>query len=105
MAFRFLHLTRPGDKLPEAYIILGCTITMQVESRPLSAFAPTRPALFPHLIIRGVAIALCGLVLNACSMGQMVARSSLSILDSGNIAMNRETDLELARAAIDRKSV
>jgi hypothetical protein len=33
-------------------------------------------------------------------MGQMVARSSLSILDSGNIAMNRETDLELARAAI-----
>jgi hypothetical protein len=33
-------------------------------------------------------------------MGQMVARSSLSILESGNIAMNRETDLELARAAI-----
>jgi hypothetical protein len=33
-------------------------------------------------------------------MGQMVARSSLSILDSGNVAMNRETDLELARAAI-----
>lgn len=73
---------------------------MQVESRPLSALAPTRPALFPHLIIRGVAIALCGLVLNACSMGQMVARSSLSILDSGNVAMNREADLELARAAI-----
>jgi len=47
-----------------------------------------------------MAIALCGLVLSACSMGQMVARSSLSILDSGNIAMNRETDLELARAAI-----
>ena len=73
---------------------------MQVEIRPLSALAPTRPALFPHLVIRGVSIVLCGLVLNACSMGQMVARSSLSILDSGNIAMNRETDLELARAAI-----
>ncbi|GAB4507927.1 MAG: hypothetical protein Tsb0026_05250 [Sulfuricaulis sp.] len=47
-----------------------------------------------------MSIVLCGLVLNACSMGQMVARSSLSILESGNIAMNRETDLELARAAI-----
>lgn len=33
-------------------------------------------------------------------MGQMVARSSLPILESGNIAMNRETDLELARDAI-----
>lgn len=73
---------------------------MQVEIRPVSALAPTRPALLPHLIIRGVAIALCGLVLNACTMGQMVARSSLPILESGNIAMNRETDLELARAAI-----
>jgi len=39
-------------------------------------------------------------MLGACSMGQMVARSSLSILDSGNVAMNRETDLELARDAI-----
>ncbi len=73
---------------------------MQVEIRSLSAHASTRPALLPHLIIRGVSIVLCGLVLNACSMGQMVARSSLSILESGNIAMNRETDLELARAAI-----
>ena len=73
---------------------------MPVENRPLSAPAPMRPALLPHLITRGVSIALCGLILNACSMGQMVARSSLSILDSGNIAMNRETDLELARTAI-----
>ncbi len=73
---------------------------MQVEIRPLSALAPTRPAMLTHLIIRGVSIALCGLVLNACSMGQMVARSSLPIVESGNVAMNRETDLELARAAI-----
>lgn len=73
---------------------------MQVESRPLSAHTLGQPALLPHLIIRSLSIVLCGLVLNACSMGQMVARSSLSILDSGNIAMNRETDLELARAAI-----
>lgn len=50
--------------------------------------------------LRAVAVAACALALNACTMGQMVARSSLSILDSGNIAMNRETDLELARAAI-----
>jgi hypothetical protein len=33
-------------------------------------------------------------------MGQMVARSSLPLVESGNVAMNRETDLELARAAI-----
>jgi hypothetical protein len=45
-------------------------------------------------------IALAGIILNACSMGQMVARSTLPILESGNVAMNRETDLELARAAI-----
>jgi len=30
----------------------------------------------------------------------MVARSSLPILESGNVAMNQETDLDLARAAI-----
>lgn len=54
----------------------------------------------PNSLSRAVAIGVCALALNACTMGQMVARSSLSILDSGNIAMNRETDLELARAAI-----
>ena len=45
-------------------------------------------------------VGLCGALLGACSMGQMVARSSLPILESGNVAMNRETDLDLARAAI-----
>ena len=53
-----------------------------------------------HCLARALVIGLCALALSACSMGQMVARSSLSILESGNIAMNRETDLELARAAI-----
>jgi hypothetical protein len=72
---------------------------MQVESIPLPAPAPVRPASFT-LLIRVVPLLVCGLMLGACSMGQMVARSSLSILDSGNVAMNRETDLELARAAI-----
>lgn len=43
---------------------------------------------------------VCITMLSACSMGQIVARSSLPILESGNIAMNSETDLELARAAI-----
>jgi len=45
-------------------------------------------------------ICLCVLALNACTMGQMVARSSLPVIESGNVAMNRETDLELARDAI-----
>ncbi len=45
-------------------------------------------------------IGLCALLLNACSTGQIVARSSLSIMDSGVAAMNREPDLELAKAAI-----
>lgn len=39
-------------------------------------------------------------LLTACSMGQIVVRSSQAILDSGIDAMNRETDLQLARAAI-----
>lgn len=51
-------------------------------------------------LVKSLAIAVSAIILNACSMGQIVARSSLSILDSGNVAMNRETDLELARAAI-----
>ena len=38
--------------------------------------------------------------LSACSMGQMVARSSVSILDGAVDAMNRETDLVLAESAI-----
>lgn len=54
----------------------------------------------PRSLSRAVAIGLCCVVLGACSMGQMVARSSLPILESGNVAMNNETDLELARAAI-----
>jgi len=51
-------------------------------------------------LTRGLAVGLCALALNACSVGQMVARSSLPVVESGNIAMNRETDLELARDAI-----
>ena len=35
-------------------------------------------------------VGLCGALLGACSMGQMVARSTLPILESGNVAMNRD---------------
>jgi hypothetical protein len=38
--------------------------------------------------------------LGACSMGQIVARTSVSIMDGNIEAMNRETDLVLAEAAI-----
>jgi hypothetical protein len=48
-----------------------------------------------HLILATL-LALLG----GCSMGQMVARSSVSILDGSIEAMNRETDLVLAAAAI-----
>ena len=51
---------------------------------------------FTKIVVTG----LCTLALGACSVGQMVARSSLPVVESGSIAMNRETDLELARAAI-----
>ena len=39
-------------------------------------------------------------LLGACSVGQMVARTSVSIMDGAIDAMNRETDLTLAEAAI-----
>ena len=39
-------------------------------------------------------------LLSACSVGQMVVRGSQTILDSGLDAMNRETDLQLAREAM-----
>lgn len=46
------------------------------------------------------AIALLALLLNGCSMGQMVARTSVTMLDGGVEALNREPDYELAREAI-----
>jgi len=45
-------------------------------------------------------VGLLSLLLTGCSTGQIVARSSLTIMDSGVTSMNRETDLELAKAAI-----
>jgi hypothetical protein len=40
------------------------------------------------------------LLLAGCSTGKMVVRGSQTIMDSGIEAMNRETDLQLARAAM-----
>lgn len=51
-------------------------------------------------LYRGLVLAMVLPWLGACSLGQMVARTSESILDGSIDAMNRETDLELARAAI-----
>ena len=45
-------------------------------------------------------ILLAAALLSACSVGQMVVRGSQTILDSGVDSMNRETDLELAKAAM-----
>ncbi len=45
-------------------------------------------------------ILLTAVLLSACSVGQMVVRGSQTILDSGVDSMNRETDMELARAAM-----
>ncbi len=42
----------------------------------------------------------CWLLLSGCSMNQLVAKSSLGLIDAGVRSMNQETDLELARAAI-----
>jgi hypothetical protein len=50
--------------------------------------------------IRALSTALLLPLLAACSMGQMVARTSVSIMDGNIAAMDRETDLVLAEAAI-----
>ncbi len=50
--------------------------------------------------IRALTTALLLPLLAACSMGQMVARTSASIMDGNIDAMERETDLSLAEAAM-----
>ena len=53
-----------------------------------------------HRLLQIPGILLSVALLSACSVGQMVVRGSQTILDSGVDAMNRETDLELAEAAM-----
>lgn len=50
--------------------------------------------------LRLFSLALLLPLMAACSMGQIVARSSVSIMDGNIQAMDRETDLVLAEAAI-----
>ncbi len=49
-----------------------------------------------RILLLGTALAALG----GCSMSQMVVRTSMSLMESSIVAMNRETDLELARQAI-----
>lgn len=49
-------------------------------------------------VYAGLAIAVS--ILSGCSTGQIVARGASPLIDYGVVAMNRETDLELARASI-----
>ena len=49
---------------------------------------------------RRLAVLAVALGLTACSMGQMVVRGSEPLMAGGLKAMNRETDLKLAKAAI-----
>lgn len=57
--------------------------------------AGKRPGLFSlHSVLLGI------LVLSGCSVNQVVVRSSMGLMENSIKAMNRETDLELARAAI-----
>lgn len=49
---------------------------------------------------RVMMMGLFALSLQACSMNQLVARSAVPLIESGRLAMDRETDLELARAAV-----
>ncbi len=84
---------------PEAYNKSVHAHTMPVRQKSSPVFEIARFTVH-HNLTKVIAAGLCALTLGACSVGQMVARSSLPVVESGNIAMNRETDLELARAAI-----
>ncbi|VAW77586.1 hypothetical protein MNBD_GAMMA15-1009 [hydrothermal vent metagenome] len=52
------------------------------------------------ILRRYLLIFLLAPLLGACSMGQMIAKSTVTIMDGAVDAMNRETDLVLAEAAI-----
>ena len=52
------------------------------------------------IIVRLMLLSVLLGLLNACSMGQITVRASLPMIEGGIVAMNRETDLKLAKAAI-----
>ncbi|MGE5188520.1 MAG: TRAP transporter TatT component family protein, partial [Gemmatimonadota bacterium] len=84
----------------EAYNKSGYIHTVMPYRFVSLAMPESRHVVTRRRVARISGICLCALALNACSVGQMVARSSLPVVESGNVAMNRETDLELARDAI-----
>lgn len=51
-------------------------------------------------LLRSACFIAAVLLVTGCSTGKMVVRGSLSIMDSGIEAMNSESDLQLARAAM-----
>jgi hypothetical protein len=51
-------------------------------------------------IKRALFIAVTVLILSACSTNKFMVKASIPLLESGIIAMNHETDLELAKAAM-----
>jgi len=51
-------------------------------------------------IIRLILLSMLLGLLNACSMAKITVRASLPLIEGGVVAMNRETDLKLAEAAI-----
>lgn len=53
-----------------------------------------------NILNRFTGMLVAALLLSGCSMGSMVVRGTESIMDSSVDAMNRETDLELAREAM-----
>ncbi len=52
------------------------------------------------IITRLIILSFLLTLLNACSMGKITVRASLPMIEGGIVAMNRETDLKLAKAAI-----
>lgn len=51
-------------------------------------------------LMRGAALACALALLAGCSTGPWIARGAAPVIDAGMAAMNRETDLELARASL-----
>ena len=58
------------------------------------------PLRIPRCHVAFVSLAFAWLALSGCSTSQLVARGAAPLIDHGVAAMNRETDLELARASI-----
>jgi hypothetical protein len=53
-----------------------------------------------HTLPTFAVLLLAGTLLGGCSTGQIIARGAAPLIDHGVTAMNRETDLELARASM-----